>query len=336
MELIEIQNLIKKLIKEANAEHSIYVSSIMPIPQAGSNRKYFRVESSVGNFIATYNTDRSENESFFKISEHFLKFGIPVPIVLIKSPDNLLYCQEDLGDLDLLTYALKNRRSGKMSDETLQLYIQSINQLAYLQVVASKDFNYEENCFYIKEFDEKAMLWDLNYFKYYYLNPVKGNINEPLLESEFDLLTDYLSQSQYKGFMYRDFQSRNIMIKNDTPYFIDYQGGRYGGIAYDIASLLHQAKAKLSEEEKTILFKAYYDALSVYIEVDFDKLYGEYIAFSLIRFFQTLGAYGYRGVIQKRKHFLESMKPALENIRAFFEREKLPVEIPYIISLLKS
>ena len=304
------------------------------IKQQGSNRVYTRETDETGKtVIRVEGTNRDENRAFIYMSRHFASLGLPVPKVLWVSEDEMSYTQEDLGDtllIDVLTPELLER---------------AIRALAHIQVIGAQDFDWSV-CFPVQAMDERSIRWDLNYFKYCFLKGTKIEFSEPLLEDDFDKLVFNLLATERSGlcslneqsewsFMYRDCQSRNIMIKDGQPYFIDFQGGRRGPTQYDVASLLWQAKANIAPALREQMIEAYLDELEK-IEItnhqspitNRDAWKASLPHFVLFRTLQVLGAYGYRGYFERKPHFLESIPKALQNLREVMD--ELKDEYPYI------
>ena len=277
------------------------------IKQQGSNRVYTRETDATGRTVIRVDgTNRDENRAFIYMSRHFASLGLPVPRVLWVSEDEMSYTQEDLGDtllIDVLTPTLLER---------------AIRALAHIQVTGAKDFDWSV-CFPVPAMDERAIRWDLNYFKYCFLKGTKIEFSEPLLEDDFDRLVRLTSHSECgltsDTFLYRDCQSRNIMIKDGQPYFIDFQGGRRGPTQYDVASLLWQAKANIAPAMREQMITAYLDELrTLQSGLDEDAWRAALPHFVLLRTLQVLGAYGYRGYFERKQHFLESIPNALRNL----------------------
>ena len=284
----------------------------MPAPQ-GSNRIYTRETDANGrSVIRVVGTNRDENRAFIYMSRHFAALGLPVPRVLWVSEDEMSYTQEDLGDTILFDH---------LDDHSL--LERTMRALAHVQVEGARGFDWSK-CFPIPAFDERSIRWDLNYFKYCFLKGTKIEFSEPKLEDEFDALVQNLTASAVSledTFLYRDFQSRNVMIKDGQPYFIDFQGGRRGPTQYDVASFLWQAKANFSPELREKLIDDYLDELEK-IEIsnhqspitNRDAWKASLPHFVLFRTLQVLGAYGYRGYFERKPHFLESIPLAIKNL----------------------
>lgn len=285
-----------------------------PIKGEGSNRKYIRMSSSNHNLIGVIGENIAENQSFFYISNHFLNQGLPVPKVLAVSKNKFRYIQEDLGNVTLFDLLSKDKDIPN-SEEVRTLLDKCISILPDLQFNGAKGFDFQ-HCFPLPEMDDRSIMWDLNYFKYSFLKLIGIDFSEPLLEDDFiRLKEELLKLSNTDTFMYRDFQSRNVMILNNEPYFIDFQGGRKGPIYYDLASFLWQAKANFTSEERLRLIHVYLQSSSKYITIDEKTFLKNLNLFVLFRTLQVLGAYGFRGLFERKRHFIESIPFALKNLR---------------------
>jgi aminoglycoside/choline kinase family phosphotransferase len=301
------------------------VKSIEKLPQSGGDRVYFRIRSNNGSYIATYNHNIKENETFLKFSEHFKLCKAPVPEILKVNDDRTMYIQQDFGDDSLLT----NLELHGHTPFVYNLFQKSLKKLAWLQIEGHKDLNYEW-CITSKEFGKQAIISDLLYFKYYFLDTLKIPYDKEALIDDFEALGTYLARVEHKYFMFRDFQSRNIMIKDKEVYFIDYQGGMHGALQYDVASLLWQAKAELPDEWKTALLVYYMDCVEEILGEPIDRIrfISQYNGYVLIRLLQVLGAYGFRGLFERKAHFLTSIPLALRNMKWFLENKKTGIVLP--------
>ena len=308
------------------------------IQQQGSNRVYSRVTDEQGrSVIRVEGTNRDENRAFIYMARHFHKLGLPVPELYSVSDDEMTYTQEDLGDT-LLFDAIKNgREMGNFNENERTLLERTLRALAHIQVEGAKDFDWSI-CFPVPEMDERAIRWDLNYFKYCFLKGTKIEFSEPKLEDDFDKLVCALSaESGLSTFLYRDFQSRNVMIKDGKPYFIDFQGGRKGPTQYDVASFLWQAKANIPASLREELIDAYLDELKKLQPCMAESEWRAALPhFVLLRTLQVLGAYGYRGYFERKPHFLESIPNALINLEEIFtQNPDLQQEYPTLFLLSK-
>jgi aminoglycoside/choline kinase family phosphotransferase len=306
---------------------------ILPLPQAGSYRQYYRLTGQQKQAIGVYSPDKSETKAFVTFTNHFRQMGLNVPEIYATDMENDCYLISDLGEMSLLDHLEQNRINGKPSIKTFELYKLAIAELPRFQVDASKNLNFSV-CYPSGEFDGRSMRWDLNYFKYYFLRLLKIPFNEAALEDDFDRLIIHLLQSGNQFFMYRDFQARNIMIHDDKPWFIDYQGGRRGPLQYDLASLLFQVKASLPYSFREDMLYWYLENLKRYIRIDEKKFINDYYGFVLIRLLQVMGAYGFRGYFERRAHFLQSIPYAIENIRWLLANVKFRIELPELMKAL--
>ena len=308
------------------------MEEVREIKGSGSSRKYFRVSGEEGSFIRVEGTDLLENRAFITLARHFKSKGINVPEVLEVSPDMMSYTLEDLGSDSLYSLVGKGRTEGSYSPEEEELLLKAIAQLPRIQFIGAQDLDYSV-CFPDKEFNGRMVDFDLNYFKYCFLKTSGITFNEIKLQDDFDALKEDLLEDIGNTFMYRDFQARNIMIKDGEPYFIDFQGGRRGPVYYDAASFIWQASARYPSDLKTRLTDAYYTALSRYEKVDrtfFDK---KMRIFVLFRTLQVLGAYGFRGRFERKPYFIASIPHALDNIA---ELIKTPFyRYPYLNGILE-
>jgi len=303
----KIQELCEAYLKQSP-------NCIEQLPRSGSDRIYFRVFYNDKTYIATYNLHIKENKTFIAFSNHFRERALPVPEIYFVNDDITIYLQEDLGAVCLLDILEKNGHN----DYVFHLYKQSLKQLAHLQISGDEQLDYEI-CLTAKEFGKQAILSDLLYFKYYFLDTLQLPYDKQAILDDFDALATYLTKTEYKYFMFRDFQSRNIIINNDEVYFIDFQGGMKGALQYDVASLLWQAKANLSDEWKEKLLNYYLDVIDALLVKPIDRpvFVGQYNGYVLIRMLQVLGAYGFRGLFERKAHFLTSIPIALKNLKKF-------------------
>ncbi len=305
------------------------------LPGSGSNRKYYRLTGKIRNAIGVIGEDHDENKAYLTFTSHFRKHGLRVPEIYLADEINGIYLIQDLGDESLFSLVSKRNKDSGITEEIKELYKQSLDELIKFQVVAGKDLDYSV-CFPRSDFDSQSMQWDLNYFKYYYLKLFNISFNEQSLEDDFQELIRFLSDAPHNYFMYRDFQSRNILIFNNQPWFIDFQGGRRGPLQYDIASLLFQARAGLPHEFRAEMRNYYIQKVSRLVTIDQNAFEQFYYGFVLIRMLQVMGAYGYRGLIEKKQHFLESIEFVTENIKWFVQAVNLPVGLPELFSCFRN
>jgi len=306
--------------------------TISALPESGSYRLYARIQGNSKKVVAVYHTDVKENLAFIGFSNHFRKAGIPVPEVFACAPDSLSYLQEDFGDHDLFEFLMESEDSGG-SSRRKDLLVKVIEWLPTIQIKGHQGLNYDL-AYPRRVFDKQSMLWDLNYFKYNFLKLVKIAFDEQALEDDFHTFTAFLSEAPQNAFLYRDFQSRNIMVLNNEPCFIDFQGGRMGFPGYDLASLLFDAKAGITPEERSFLYKAYVEEMAKYDPAWSSFMDRYYPGFVLIRKMQALGAFGFRGLIEKKTAFLQSIPPAMTNLNWVTTHLSVACDIPELWRVL--
>ena len=320
----ELISLFKKHTGEANP-------SIEALPSSGSNRKYCRLISGDISLIGVYGQSKEENYAFIELAKHFHSRKLNVPKVLEVSTDMLYYIQDDLGDAVLFDEIKTGRNSGEFSIEEKNLLHKTISRLADFQVEGAKNLNFNV-CYPQSEFNERSIYWDLNYFKYCFLKTTEMEFQENLLEDDFEKMAQKLLEDKYNTFLFRDFQSRNVMLVDGEPYFIDFQGGRKGPVYYDVASFLWQAKANFPNKLRQELIDTYIDALNKNYPIDKDYFIEQLRHFVLFRILQVLGAYGFRGYFEKKPHFLQSIPFAINNLRELLKSDFN--EYPYLSEVL--
>jgi aminoglycoside/choline kinase family phosphotransferase len=295
---------------------------ITPLAGAGSNRQYFRVEGEGESRIAVIGTNQEENEAFIDLSKRFKQGNLPVPAVLAVSDDHMVYLQEDCGDLSLSSFMAQHRQEDGTFDQValdaLKATIRELPRFQFLPIVSQTASEFFTHCFPQQEMDRTSVMFDLNYFKYCFLKLKGVEFNEFKLQQDFEKLADDLLMEQADTFLYRDFQSRNIMLKDGKPYFIDFQGGRRGPIYYDVASFLWQSSAKFSDEVRNLLIEEYLQALQSQLSTvncQLSTFPSRLHLFVLFRILQVLGAYGYRGLWEKKAYFTNSIPLAIRNLQ---------------------
>jgi len=335
--------------------------SVTRLAASGSNRDYYRICGINGPVIGAYNDDLRENKAFAYLTRHFGKAGLPVPELLASDPENRTYLIADLGDDTLYQLLVKQRstnistglsvgiepvstgspsveKSGKSGDfptEILEIYKKVLHWLPKFQVLAAQGLDYSV-CYPRAAFDRQSMMWDLNYFKYYFLKLAKIPFDEQALEDDFHGLCDVLLAAKDDFFLFRDFQSRNIMVMDGDPWFIDYQGGRKGALQYDVASLLYDAKADIPEKVRQFLLGYYLDRLEEIYPAGRPQFLESYYPFVLVRILQALGAYGFRGYYEHKTHFLQSIPYALDNLRFLRENSKIGFGLSSLMHVIDS
>ena len=304
-----------------------------PLPISGSDRRYFRISGKTKSAIGVSNSDIKENTAFLSFTKHFLAKGLPMPELYGENAKKNIYLLQDLGDETLFSFLTKKRKTDGFSEELVSVYKKVIEVLPKFQLEGGKDLDYSV-CYPRKNFDKQSMLWDLHYFKYYFLKLAKIPFDEQALEDDFNKFSDFLIQTDCNYFLYRDFQSRNIMLYDDEPFFIDYQGGRKGALQYDLASLLYDAKADIPPEIRNQLLDYYINVISQYKEINQEEFKTFFRGYVLIRILQALGAYGFRGFYEKKEHFLLSIPFALKNLSELLKTIALPIDIPVLLDVI--
>ena len=301
----------------------------------GSGRAIVRLAG--GNFsaIGILYPVREENVAFLEFSKHFRRHGLPVPEIYAESLSDNAYLEEDLGDTTLFEFLSDHRAGAAVSPEAIEAYRKVVAVLPRFQVEAGRDLNYKV-CYPRASFDRQSIAWDLNYFKYYFLRLAGVPFNEQALEQDFGRLTKFLLGASHDYFLYRDFQSRNVMLRDGQPFFLDYQGGRKGALQYDIASLLYDGKADLPPELRQELLDHYLDCLGGYIPLNREAFMEHYYAYVYVRILQALGAYGFRGFFERKAHFLQSVPYALKNLRWLAHHVELPIALPALMDAVQA
>ena len=310
MQIPDIQNILAELTRSTGETPN----EILPIAESGSARKYFRIVTDKRSLIGTYSSNIEENEAFLCFSKHFHDLGLNVPEVFAVNAERTCYLQSDFGDDNLFAHVQKALVAGGFGENNVELYKKALSHLVKLQVLGHQGLDYSK-AYPTERFDRQAIIDDLNYFKYYFMKPHEEiDFNETRLGKDFEAFADFVSQAPCDFFMYRDFQSRNIMVKDGELFFIDFQGGRKGPLNYDVVSLLYQVKAQIPQVTRDELVENYKAELSQYMSPDAVKFDTYQPYFVYLRLMQVLGAYGFRGLIQKKSHFIESIPYALREI----------------------
>ena len=305
----------------------------------GSGRKIIRLVGKQNSAIGILYDVREENVAFLEFSRHFRRHGLPVPQIYAEDLSHGAYLEEDLGGTTLFEFLSDHRSGAAIGPEAVEAYRKVVAILPRFQVEAGRDLNYRV-CYPRASFDRQSIAWDLNYFKYYFLRLAGIPFNEQALERDFSRLTRFLLSASRDYFLYRDFQSRNIMLRKvlneDQPFFLDYQGGRKGALQYDIASLLYDAKADLSPDLRQQLLDHYLSSLAGFLDLDRAAFMQYYYAYVYVRIMQALGAYGFRGFYERKEHFLQSVPYALKNLRWLLHNVELPIALPTLMEAFKS
>lgn len=320
-------DLIRNVFKEWYGDKADFIQKL---PQTASYREYYRITfESNKTIIGVINEDSKENEAFISFSKSFRELGLNVPEILYYDSANNVYLLNDLGDTTLYSLIHSNNHNYEKAPHLIILYKRALEELLRFQIEADKKIDYSF-CYPRALFDKQSVLWDLNYFKYDFLKLGRIGFDEQLLEYDFQKFASFVSAVNTDYFLYRDFQSRNIMIKDDQIYFIDYQGGRKGALQYDVASLLFDAKAEIPNSLREELLNHYLNILESKYNINRSKFMESYYAFVLIRIMQAMGAYGFRGLFEKKVHLIKSIIPAQKNLKYLLETGKLDFDIPHL------
>jgi aminoglycoside/choline kinase family phosphotransferase len=329
MTSVEIEKKLSELFEKWSGKKP---DLVLPLAPSASPRIYYRLAKGDTSAIGTYNLDKKENHAFLTFSRHFHKCGLPVPEIYSEDPENYVYLQEDLGATTLYSYLLKENND--FPDYLVEIYKRVVEKLAQLQVTGGRGLDYTA-CYPRSEFDKQSMLWDFNTFKYYFVKLAGIPFDEQQLETDMHNFAEYLLGAGAEHFMFRDFQARNIMIRNGQPFFIDYQGGRKGAPQYDLASLLFQAKANMPVRIKKELLQHYMDKLEQLTKIDRQKFEEYFYGYALMRCIQTFGTYGFRGIFEKKEYFIKSIPYALNNAKWILENAAPPIDLPELYRVLK-
>jgi aminoglycoside/choline kinase family phosphotransferase len=320
----KIEQALSELFKKYSGSEPLNINKL---PQSGSYREYYRIAGINETIIGVYNEDKAENKAFTSFTKHFSEQGISVPKLLVNDAEQNIYLLQDLGNTTLLSYLQEQNYPSELTPNVIATYKKVIAGLPKIQVLGGKNLDYSV-CYPRNAFDKQSMMWDLNYFKYYFLKLAKVPFNEQLLENDFETLVEFLLTANCNYFLFRDFQSRNIMLWNGEPYYIDYQGGRKGALHYDIASILFEAKTNLPHLLREELLDYYITTLNQYLPVTKEEFHKHFYGYVYIRLMQAMGAYGFRGLYEKKELFLQSIPLALNHLEWLLENVTLPVRLP--------
>jgi aminoglycoside/choline kinase family phosphotransferase len=326
-------DVLKKLFEEHFHRPVVLVEPLQG-ELGGSGRKIIRLASENASAVGILYGVREENVAFLEFSRHFRGHGLPVPEIYAEDLSQGAYLEEDLGDTTLFEFLSKNRSGDVIAPKAVEAYRKVVEVLPCFQIEAGRDLNYKV-CYPIGSFDRQSIAWDLNYFKYYFLRLAGIPFNEQELEDDFVHLMDFLLSADRDYFLYRDFQSRNVMLRDGQPFFVDYQGGRKGALQYDIASLLFDAKADLPPQLRQALLDRYLEKLADFIPTNRESFMRHYYAYVYVRIMQALGAYGFRGFYERKTHFLQSVPYALKNLRWLLHHVDLPIALPALMNAFR-
>jgi aminoglycoside/choline kinase family phosphotransferase len=323
--------IIKNSYREIFGNDAIEIAKLL---QSGSDRMYFRVTSPGRSVICTLNPVPEENDAFVGFSRHFFGKRLPVPEIYGYLREKNIYFQSDLGEINLFTWLRKKLTDIRFDKDTVNLYHKILDNLILFQTIGIEGLNLDL-CYPHRSFDHQSMMWDMNYFKYMLLKLLGIPFNERRLEHDFNLLADYLLEAHQDFFLYRDFQSANIMISGSEPWFIDFQGGRKGAAQYDIASLLFDAKVQMPQKTRDELFNYYCDRFCSVTGTDITLFTSHYNGFSMIRLMQALGAFGFRGLYENKPSFTESIVPGIRLLLAVIEESEKHLDLHELYQVVR-
>ncbi|MBQ2434611.1 MAG: phosphotransferase [Bacteroidaceae bacterium] len=321
---------LKQLYKEYTGHEAEACSSLTP---AGSPRRYYRLSAGQHTAVGVVGTALGENEAFVAIAQQMRLKGLPVPEVYAVSADGMCYLQEDLGDTSLFDLIAEAHKRGGYDEADMELLRQVMRLLPDVQWRTAEQFDFT-HCYPSAELNRRGIQWDLHYFKYCFLKATGLEFEEEHLEDDFDRMSEVLLQECADTFMYRDFQSRNIMIRDGKPWLIDFQGGRRGPAEYDLVSFLWQARARFTPEMRRELIEEYLKSARRYRSFDEEVFAQRLQYFVLFRTLQVLGAYGYRGYFEHKAHFVQSIPMAIDNLRALLAENDF-ADMSYLADLLR-
>jgi aminoglycoside/choline kinase family phosphotransferase len=310
-------------------------TDVTPLPRSGSDRRYYRIQDGNKSIIGAFNANPEENEAFIGFTSHFRTKSLPVPEVFGYIPEKSVYYLQDLGDDNLYTWLHKKSVLAPFDQETRILYKKILDKLILFQTrgIDGLDLNL---CYPHRSFDRQSMMWDMNYFKYMLLKLLAAPFNERKLEHDFNTLADYLLETGQDYFLYRDFQTANVMVVGEEPWFIDYQGGRIGAPQYDVASMLYDAKIPMEEYDREYLLNYYIDNFCSETKEDRQKFRGYYSGFSMIRVMQALGAFGFRGLYEQKPTFTDSIVPGVKLLNQIIDKAENHIMLSELFSTVRS
>ena len=332
---MEDSDIIKRISEGYRELSGRTESEVTPLPRSGSDRRYFRISDAGKSIIGAFNANPEENEAFIGFTDHFRKKQLPVPEIYGFLPEKSVYYLQDLGDDNLYTWLYKRPYIAPFDKDIMSLYKKILDNLVLFQTRGIEGLNLDL-CYPHRSFDRQSMMWDMNYFKYMLLKLLSVPFNERRLEHDFNLLADFLLETGQDYFLYRDFQTANVMVVGEDPWFIDYQGGRKGAPQYDVASLLYDAKIPMDEKDREYLLGYYIENFCSETKSDNQKFAGYYSGFSMIRVMQALGAFGFRGLYEQKPTFTDSIVPGVNLLGKIIEQAEQHITLVELFRTIRS
>jgi aminoglycoside/choline kinase family phosphotransferase len=325
----------KEELQELFRQHfGIQAHKINELPRSPSHRRYFRMEGQDAGCIGAISPDPLITKAFLRFTEHFRNKGLNVPELYAVQEEKGIYLLEDLGDLMLKHLVDQDREEGSFPGKVRPFYHSTLEHLLRFQVEGHAGLDYSV-CVPRMEFDRQSVLWDLSHFKYFFLNLLGIPFDEQKLEDDFHFFASYLMNASRDHFLYRDFQARNILVRDEALFFIDYQGGRMGALQYDVASLLFEARVDLPSDFRVELLQYYLEKLGRVNKNDAEEFQKYYYGFVLVRILQAMGAYGIRGIIENIPLFLQSIPFAIQNIGWLLDKSLVLEGMPELTKCLQ-
>ncbi len=329
---MDVRNKLENLFGKWSDEKPI---SFTPLPESGSVRKYYRLRGTEISAIGVFNPDKRENVAFTYLAKHFLKMNLNVPKIYSLDLKENIYLVEDLGNQTLFNILTTPAGKKRYSHYELDLIQRSLIELTRFQISGSKGIDFKK-CYPRSSFDRQSILWDLSYFKYYFLKLTGIQFDEQKLEEDFTAITGQLLKADKNYFMYRDFNSRNIMVMDEELFFIDFQGGRKGPLQYDAASFLFSSKLNFDVQLRSELLEFYIESVNKLKKIGSKQFKEYFYDFALIRILQMLGAYGYRGYFQGKSHFITSIAYAINNLESVINSKKIRLKLPELFNCFET
>ena len=301
-----------------------------------SERRIYRLISRDLSIIGIINPSKSENDTFVSFAHHLTRKALPIPHIYLYIPEEHLYLEEDLGDETLFDVLAAERiRTGESFPAYAEeLYKQSLEYLTRFQVECSKDFDFSL-CHPERQLVPGSFTRDCSSFATNLVAKLLPSFDITRLAADFATLIAYLEVPQSSFLVHRDFQSRNIMIRENNPYFIDFQGGCKGPLQYDVVSLLYQSSTQLSPETRRNLLQHYSSVIKKLITLEASLFDSYYSGFIISRMLEVLGVYGRQGLGTGKEYFTKSIPIALTTLAQELVSPQLALKLPALRSCVE-